>query len=94
MQRAENTPEIFSEKTRQGIDEFADDRVQVPRIVFSLLVSEVGSHKPGVVITLKGVEYPSRPLCRCRASKNKPFCDGPHVAADFTDGDFQQGSRS
>lgn len=24
-------------------------------------------------------------LCRCGASKNKPFCDGAHVAAGYTD---------
>ncbi|WKD51679.1 head-tail joining protein [Microbulbifer spongiae] len=46
----------------QGIDEFADDRVRVPRMEFSLLVSEVGSHKPGALITVNGVEYQVRHL--------------------------------
>jgi CDGSH-type Zn-finger protein len=27
---------------------------------------------------------PSLALCRCGASRNKPYCDGSHVAAGFT----------
>lgn len=37
-----------------------------------------------------GVEYEIRnrvTLCRCGKSKNKPFCDGAHIRAKFSDGD-------
>jgi CDGSH-type Zn-finger protein len=38
----------------------------------------------------EGKEYETRnraTLCRCGQSKNKPFCDGTHIEAKFTDGD-------
>jgi CDGSH-type Zn-finger protein len=46
-----------------------------------------------------GVEYEVRnrvTLCRCGHSKNKPFCDGSHVRAKFTErGDWaESGARS
>jgi len=46
----------------QGVDEFAEDRVRTPRIELSLMVSEVGPHKPGALITLLGTEYEVRYL--------------------------------
>jgi CDGSH-type Zn-finger protein/ferredoxin len=37
-------------------------------------------------IGLSGVQRERYTLCRCGASKNKPFCDGSHWDAKFTDG--------
>ena len=51
---------------------------------------------PAIVTGLKdlvganGEILPTKPtvaLCRCGASKNKPFCDGSHVVAGFSDAD-------
>jgi CDGSH-type Zn-finger protein len=41
------------------------------------------------VVGSDGYEYELRnrvTLCRCGASRNKPFCDGTHVATKFNDG--------
>ncbi len=41
------------------------------------------------VVGADGVEYEVRnrvTLCRCGASRNKPFCDGSHAATGFRDG--------
>lgn len=55
---------------------------------------ELRQNGPVVVMglnTLKGTngEYiptePTMALCRCGASKNKPFCDGSHTSANFSD---------
>jgi CDGSH-type Zn-finger protein len=40
------------------------------------------------VIAADGFHYEIRnrvTLCRCGASKNKPFCDGTHAAIKFRD---------
>jgi len=42
------------------------------------------------IISADGFEYEVRnraTLCRCGKSKNKPFCDGTHIATKFNDGD-------
>jgi CDGSH-type Zn-finger protein len=42
------------------------------------------------LVSFNGTEYETRnrmTLCRCGASKNKPFCDGSHISARFNDGD-------
>ncbi|WP_444902182.1 hypothetical protein ACJJIG_04430 [Microbulbifer sp. SSSA007] len=45
----------------QEVDEFDDeDRVRVPRVELSLLVSEVGAYNSEAVIKLGGVEYAVR----------------------------------
>ncbi|WP_226649275.1 hypothetical protein [Microbulbifer variabilis] len=42
----------------QEVDEFEEEeRVRVPRVELSLLVSEVGTYSSGAVITLGGVAY-------------------------------------
>jgi len=47
--------------------------------------------KGGVpIISAEGKPYETRnrvTLCRCSASKNKPFCDGSHCNTKFNDGD-------
>ena len=47
--------------------------------VFSGLKSCIGTD--GTPITTK----PTMALCRCGASRNKPYCDGSHNAANFSD---------
>lgn len=39
--------------------------------------------KGPVEIDGKVIEQETVALCRCGASKNKPFCDGRHKAASF-----------
>ncbi|MBD3392586.1 MAG: iron-binding protein [Chitinivibrionales bacterium] len=45
------------------------------------------------VVSEKGTEYEVRnrvTLCRCGNSRNKPFCDGSHIATKFNDGALEQ----
>ena len=42
------------------------------------------------IVSANGSEYETRnrvTLCRCGASKVKPFCDGSHISIQFNDGD-------
>lgn len=46
----------------QGIDQFAEERLGVPRVELLLLVSEIGEHSPGATVTLAGTEFEVRHL--------------------------------
>jgi CDGSH-type Zn-finger protein len=49
------------------------------------------------IVSSDGVEYETRnrvTLCRCGMSENKPFCDGRHIDAGFTDGDESLGVKN
>lgn len=58
---------------------------------------DINQNGPAVVSGLSalvgtnGDSIPTKPtmaLCRCGASKNKPFCDGSHVSTNFSDKKF------
>ena len=57
----------------------------VPPIVNTVRVRESGPLAIEAELQIKGVaaDAPRATLCRCGASKNKPYCDGSHVAAGF-----------
>jgi CDGSH-type Zn-finger protein/uncharacterized Fe-S cluster protein YjdI len=53
-------------------------------LVNTLHVRENGPYAVGAEIKLNGEPVGSRlTLCRCGASKNKPYCDGSHNGVDF-----------
>ena len=56
-----------------------------PPVVNTLRVRENGPLAIEAELSLRGVPLasPRATLCRCGQSKNKPFCDGAHVAAGF-----------
>ena len=42
------------------------------------------------IVAVDGETYEARnrvTLCRCGASKRKPFCDGSHIGVNYNDGD-------
>ncbi|MGV7225077.1 MAG: CDGSH iron-sulfur domain-containing protein, partial [Nitrospinales bacterium] len=50
----------------------------------TLHVRENGPYAVGAEIKMNGEPAGSRlTLCRCGASKNKPYCDGSHSGVDF-----------
>ena len=55
-----------------------------PPKVNAITLRENGPLAVNATITLAGKEIGMRAtLCRCGASKNKPYCDGSHVGAGF-----------
>ncbi|HEY4184916.1 MAG TPA: CDGSH iron-sulfur domain-containing protein [Polyangia bacterium] len=58
---------------------------EAPPLVNVLRVRENGPLAMHAQLTIEGRgELHRATLCRCGASKNKPFCDGSHTAAHFT----------
>ena len=57
-----------------------------PPIVNTVRVRENGPLAVEAELLIRGVAQasPRATLCRCGASKNKPYCDGSHAAAAFT----------
>jgi CDGSH-type Zn-finger protein/uncharacterized Fe-S cluster protein YjdI len=57
---------------------------EAPPVVNVLRVRENGPLAIGAPVQIDGVAVGLRvTLCRCGASKNKPYCDGSHAAAGF-----------
>ena len=80
VQVALNCPSGAIHVTRHdgGADEAAPE-------VNTITVRENGPLAINAEIVLAGAPIGTRAtLCRCGASKNKPYCDGSHVAAAFT----------
>ncbi len=57
-----------------------------PPVVNTLRIRENGPLAIEAELLIRGEPQaaPRATLCRCGASKSKPFCDGSHVAAGFT----------
>ena len=61
-----------------------DEQVEQPPLVNTVRIRENGPlalHAEAEIAGEKGLRFT---LCRCGASKHKPFCDGSHTAAGFT----------
>ena len=68
-----------------GALSFRDAAVdEAPAVRSTIRVHENGPLEVRAALTLDGEREPARRvLCRCGASKRKPYCDGSHVAAGF-----------
>jgi CDGSH-type Zn-finger protein/uncharacterized Fe-S cluster protein YjdI len=80
---AQNCPSGAIRVTAVGAAAPVSDR---PPIVNLVRVRENGPLAVEAEMTIKGeaAEVPRATLCRCGLSKNKPYCDGSHVAAVFS----------
>jgi hypothetical protein len=66
--------------------EYRDDKTRTPKVAVSkngpYLVTG-GIELAGVENWAEGASKEHYTLCRCGASKNKPFCDGMHLGIKF-----------
>jgi CDGSH-type Zn-finger protein/uncharacterized Fe-S cluster protein YjdI len=63
--------------------EYDDGRAEPPAKVNVARVREDGPVAITGELVIAGVEARRATLCRCGASKHKPYCDGSHTAAEF-----------
>jgi uncharacterized Fe-S cluster protein YjdI/CDGSH-type Zn-finger protein len=68
------------------LDGSADENPPSPTQITPLRNGPLLVHGPVEVTHGDGTieAFPRATLCRCGLSKNKPFCDNSHLAADFT----------
>lgn len=94
MQEASDCPSgrivILDKKTGKPVEPLLEPSISVTEDPFRKTSGPLWVKGCIPVISADGAAYEIRnrvTLCRCGASKNKPFCDGSHCKIKFNDGD-------